>query len=100
APYPNLHIVDFKQYVADVKGGITVGGERLTVDHWGGMISLDDLHLTDTGYALYAQKFLDAINTVMHTQIPPIDVDAVHAQDALAPAKTRAAGYGCVPAAM
>ena len=30
APYPNLHIVDFKQYVADVRGGITVGGERLT----------------------------------------------------------------------
>ena len=100
APYHNLHIVDFKQYVADVKGGVTVGGERLTVDHWGGMISLDDLHLTDTGYALYAQKFLDAINAVEHTQIPPIDVDAVHAADALAPQKTRAAGYGCVPAAM
>jgi hypothetical protein len=100
APYPNLHIVDFKQYVADVKGGVTVGGEHLTVDHWGGMISLDDLHLTDTGYALYAQKFLDAINAVAHTQIPPIDVDAVHAADALAPAKTRAAGYTCVPAAM
>jgi lysophospholipase L1-like esterase len=100
APYANLHIVDFKQYVADVKGGITVGGERLTVDHWGGMISLDDLHLTDTGYALYAQKFLDAINTVARTQIPPIDVDAVHAADALAPQKTRAAGYTCVPAAM
>jgi lysophospholipase L1-like esterase len=100
APYPNLHVVDFKQYVADVKGGITVGGERLTVDRWGGLLSLDDLHLTDTGYALYAQKFLDAINAVEGTQIPPIDVEAVHAQDALSPSKTRAAGYTCVPAAM
>ncbi len=100
APYPNLHIVDFKQYVADVRGGVTVGGEQLTVGHWGGMISLDDLHLTDTGYALYAQKFIDAINAVEHTQIPAVDVEAVHAQDALAPAKTRAAGYTCVPAAM
>ena len=36
----------------------------------------------------------------MHTHIPAIDVDAVHAADALAPAKTRAAGYSCVPAAM
>ncbi|HWE28291.1 MAG TPA: hypothetical protein VHB97_09830 [Polyangia bacterium] len=100
APYPNLHIVDFKQYVADVKGGVTVAGDRLTVDHWGGLLSLDDLHLTDTGYALYAQKFIDAINAVEHTQIAPIDVAAVHAQDQLAPAKTRPAGYTCVPPAM
>ena len=100
APYPNLHVVDFKQYVADVKGGTTVGGERLTTDSWGGLLSLDDLHLTDTGYALYAQKFVDAINAVEHTAIPPIDVEAVHAADALAPQKTRAAGYSCVPAAM
>jgi lysophospholipase L1-like esterase len=99
APYPNLHIVDFKQYVADVRGGVTVGGERLTVEHWGGMISLDDLHLTDTGYALYAQKFIDAINAVEGTAIPAINVEAVHANDALAPSKTRAAGYSCVPAA-
>ena len=99
APYPNLHVVDFKQYVADVRGGVTVGGERLTVEHWGGMISLDDLHLTDTGYALYAQKFIDAINAVEGTAIPAIDVETVHAEDALAPSKTRAAGYSCVPAA-
>jgi hypothetical protein len=99
APYPNLHIVDFKQYVADVKNGTTVGGERLTTDSWGGLLSLDDLHLTDTGYALYAQKFIDAINAVEHTAIPPIDVETVHAADALAPGKTRAAGYTCVPPA-
>lgn len=100
APYPNIHIVDFKQYVADVKGGVTVGGERLTVDHFGGLISLDDLHLTDTGYALYAQKFIDAINGVLHTSIPAIDLEAVHAQDELAPSKLRAYGFGCLPAAM
>lgn len=100
APYSNLHIVDFKQYVADVAGGVTVGGERLTVEHWGGLLSLDDLHLTDTGYALYAQKFVDAINAVEHSAIPPIDVEAVHAKDALAPSRLRAAGYTCVPPAM
>jgi hypothetical protein len=100
APYPNIHIVDFKQYVADVKGGVTVGGERLTVDHFGGLISLDDLHLTDTGYALYAQKFIDTINGVLHTAIPPIDLEAVHAQDQLAPSKLRPYGFSCVPAAM
>ncbi len=100
APYPNLHVVDFKQYVADVKGGVTVGGEPLTVAHFGGLISLDDLHLTDTGYGLYAQKFLDAINSVLHTSIPPIDMEAVHAQDKLAPSKLRAYNFSCLPAAM
>jgi hypothetical protein len=100
APYPNLHIVDFKQYVADVRNGTVVSGETLSAKRWDGMLSLDDLHLTDTGYALYAQKFIDAINGVMHTSIPAIDVDAVHAADTLAPSKMRAAGYSCVPAAM
>ncbi len=99
APYPNLHIVDFKQYVENVRNGVTVGGERLTADHWGGLLSLDDLHLTDTGYALYAQTFIDAINATLGASIPPVDVAAVHAADALAPGKLRAAGYTCVPAA-
>lgn len=97
APYPNLHVVDFKGYVDRVKGGITVGGERLTADAWGGLVSLDGLHLTDTGYALYAQTFIDRINEVLGTRIPAVDVEAVHAEDALAPGKLRAAGYTCVP---
>jgi hypothetical protein len=100
APYHNLHIVDFKQYVADVKAGVRVGGDWLTVDHWGGLLSLDDLHLTDTGYALYAQRFIYRINEVLGLRIPHVDVEAVHADDALAPSKTRAAGYTCVPPAM
>jgi hypothetical protein len=99
APYKNIHIVDFRQYVEDVRGGVTVGGERLSPAKWGGLLSLDDLHLTDTGYALYAQRFLDAINGVLGTGIPAVDVEAVHAADALAPSKLRAAGYSCVPAA-
>lgn len=100
APYKNLHIVDFKQYVADIKGGVRVGGDWLTVDHWGGLISLDDLHLTDTGYALYAQKFVDRINQVLGTRIPDVDIAKVHAEDALSPSKTRAAGFTCVPPPM
>jgi lysophospholipase L1-like esterase len=98
APYPNLHVVDFQAYVDGVLDGVTVGGERLTPERWGGLISLDDLHLTDTGYALYAQKFIDRINEVLGTQIGPVDVEAVHAQDPLTPARLRAGGYTCVPA--
>ncbi|MDB4970517.1 MAG: outer membrane protein [Myxococcales bacterium] len=97
APYPNLIAVDFQAYVDDVLGGVTVGGEQLTVDRWGGLISLDDLHLTDTGYALYAQKFIDRINAVTGAHIPAVDVAAVHAQDALSPSRLPA-GYSCAPA--
>jgi hypothetical protein len=99
APYPNLHIVDFKGYVSGVRYGVTVGGETLSAARWDGLLSLDDLHLTDSGYALYAQTFIDAINATVGSTIPAIDVDSVHAADALAPAKTRAAGYTCVPPA-
>lgn len=99
APYRNLHVVDFKKYVDDVKGGIRVGGDWLTAEHWGGLLSLDDLHLTDTGYALYAQTFIDRINQVLGTRIAAVDVEAVHADDLLSPQKTRAAGYTCVPPA-
>lgn len=97
APYHNLVAVDFQAYVDEVLGGVTIGGEHLTVDRWGGLISLDDLHLTDTGYALYAQKFVDRINAVLGAHIPAIDVAAINAQDALAPSRLRA-GYSCVPA--
>jgi hypothetical protein len=99
APYPNLHLVDFKAWVDELVGGVTVAGEALTTDAWGGLLSLDNLHLTDTGYALYAQKFIARINEVLGTQIPAIDVAAVHAQDALAPSALVAAGYPCMPPA-
>ena len=98
APYPNLHIVDFRSEVEAIRTtGITVGGEQCTVAHFGGLLSLDDLHFTDTGYALYANVFIDAINQQLGTSIPRADVDAIHAADALAPAKLRAAGFTCVP---
>ena len=48
APYPNLHIVDFKGQVAAQRGGVRVGGEWLTSERFGGLFSLDGLHLTDT----------------------------------------------------
>ena len=48
APYPNLHIVDFKGQVAAQRGGVRVGGEWLTSARFGGLFSLDGLHLTDS----------------------------------------------------
>lgn len=98
APYPNLHLVDFHGQVESIRtSGIIAGGERCTAAHFGGLLSLDDLHFTDTGYALYANLFLDAINEQLGTDIPHADLDAVHADDALTPSKLRAAGFTCVP---
>jgi hypothetical protein len=99
APYPNLHIVDFKGQVTTQLAGIRVGGVWLTGDRFGGLFSLDGLHLTDTAYALYANLFIDSMNGVLNTQIPHVDPDAIHATDPNAPSVLRAAGMTCVPAA-
>jgi hypothetical protein len=99
APYPNLHIVDFKAQVTAQLAGIRVGGEWLTADRFGGLFSLDGLHLTDTAYALYANLFIDTINGVLASQIPHVDADAIHATDPDAPSVLRAAGLTCVPPA-
>ena len=80
-------------------GGIRVGGEWLTTDRFGGLFSLDGLHLTDTAYALYANLFIDAINGVIGAQIQHVDADAIHATDPDAPSVLRAAGLTCVPPA-
>jgi hypothetical protein len=80
--------------------GLRVGGEWLTLEPFGGLFSLDGLHLTDTAYALYANGFIDELNTVLGTAIAHVDADAIHALDPDAPAKLRAAGLTCVPPAM
>jgi hypothetical protein len=97
AGHSNIHIVDFKLFVEMTLGGVRVGGELLTPARFGGLLSLDDLHLTDTGYALYANDVIRYINGTLGVKIPSVDVEAVHAQDALAPSRLRAAGLTCVP---
>jgi hypothetical protein len=97
APYPNLHLVDFKKSVLDMAGGVRAGGESLTLAPFGGLFSLDGLHLTDTAYALYANQFIDDLNAALGTAIAHVDVDAIHATDPDAPSKLRAAGLTCVP---
>jgi hypothetical protein len=99
APYSNIHLVDFRGHVQMIaETGVIAGGEWCTVAHFGGLLSLDDEHFTDTGYAVFANGFIEAINQQLGTAIPYADVDAIHATDALSPSKLRAAGFTCVPA--
>jgi hypothetical protein len=100
APHPNLHMVDFQAKVDAVKlNGIVAGGELCTVAKFGGLLSFDELHFTDTGYASYANLFVTDLNGALGTAIPMVDVDAIHAGDEAAPSKLRALGFTCVPPA-
>lgn len=95
-PYPNLRVVDMSTQIQDViSQGVEIGGQRLTGAKFGGLYSLDFAHLTDTGYALIANGFIDAINETMGLHIPEVDVAAVLAVDALSPASLAADGVHC-----
>ncbi len=97
-PYRNLHLVDFKAAAEKLeRDGVEVNGEHLTVAAYGGLLSLDDVHFTDTGYAILANVFIDAMNPVLHARIPDIDLAQVEKNDALSPAHLRADGLECVP---
>jgi hypothetical protein len=95
-PYSNLHLVDFKSEVQSLASGLEVGGEHLTTGSYGGLLSLDGLHFSDTGYALFADLFVRTMNAQLGWQIPEIDLAAVHENDALSPAALRADGLACV----
>jgi hypothetical protein len=95
--YPNLHLVDFRAEVENFRKGVVVGGERLTPVPFGGLFSLDHLHLSDTGYALYANVFVRSMNAVLGASVPEVDLEAVHAQDPYRPSALEAAGIRCVP---
>lgn len=98
APYKNLHIVDVASALQmKVLTGLTVGGQHITGAKFGGIFSLDAEHLTDTGYALLANVFIDAINQAMTLKIPDVDLASVLATDALSPARLAADGVHCPP---
>lgn len=106
--YDNVHIVDFRGYLnkmyyskgsdKEIKvndaitiknGGIVVGKEVFTTDFLGGLLSLDAIHLTYTGYALIADMFIDQINKDEGYNIPFIDLSKVAQEDPLTPDKIR-----------
>ncbi len=98
APHPNLHLVDLATRVHDiVANGVLAGGETCTAAPFGGLLSFDNLHFSDTGYAVFANLFIDELDAVLGTRIPAVDLDAVHAGDEAAPGRLRAAGFSCVP---
>ncbi len=101
AQYENVHIVDTYTQTQDlVANGVQVGEHLLTSKVFGGLLGLDGVHFTDTGYAAMSQVFIDAINEALGTDIPPIDLEAIYAADVESRAAYEAAGFdvdACAP---
>ena len=91
--YSNIHIVDLGAAFAKIdENGVTVGETHLTTSMFGGLISLDGIHPSHTGYAMYANTFLEAINAARGLNLPMVDLVPVMAEDPYSPAALRAAG--------
>ena len=63
--------------------GYVVGGQRLTTDFLGGLFSLDGIHLTNTGFAISANKFIKVLNRNFAAGIPPVNVRQIQKDDPL-----------------
>ncbi len=63
--------------------GVVENGQRLTADFLGGIFSLDGVHPTNTGYAIVADEFIEALNQTFAAGIPPLSVALVAKADPL-----------------
>jgi lysophospholipase L1-like esterase len=94
--HPKLHVIELGRDLDDaLANGRDVAGVHLYPKPFGGLLSLDGLHFSDTGYALLAQEYIQAINDALGTKIPDIDLAAVLADDPYSVENLRAAGFTC-----
>ncbi len=77
-------LVDIHVLFDSIKAkGLVSGGQRLTTGFLGGLFSLDGVHPTNTGYAVVANEFIEALNTHFAAGIPPAAVSQVRKTDPL-----------------
>ncbi len=92
-PYDDIHIVDAWAYAEQLnEEGMDAGGQHLDVLRFGGLLSLDGVHFTDTGYATFANLFIEAIEAELGVVLDPIDIAAVVAADDRSPQALSDAG--------
>jgi len=81
-----IPIVDIYSLVNNLAAkGIVVRGQRLTTQHGGGLFSFDDIHASDTGNAILANEFITTMNRRLGTDIPPVNLVHVAANDPFIP---------------
>ena len=74
----------FKQIAA--AGGVPVNPPKCcSLVYRGGMLSLDGVHPSNTGYAIIANAFISQLNASYSLGIPQVNVGAVYATDPYAP---------------
>jgi len=79
---PGIHVVDLAQAVSEQEQtGVVAGGETLYFTRFGGLLTLDGVHFSDTGYGLVAEQFALAIEAELGVTLPLPDLDAIHAAD-------------------
>ncbi len=76
-------LVDIHSLFNSLAAGMTINGYPATTAFLGGFFGLDGIHPTNTGYALVANAFIDAINAKLANGIPEVNVSAVAAADPL-----------------
>ena len=77
-------LVDIHAAVENLaENGITINGYPATTAFLGGLFSLDGIHPTNTGYALIANQYVQAINASLKTSIAQVDVSSIASSDPL-----------------
>jgi lysophospholipase L1-like esterase len=74
-------LVDMHAYFQTLAAGVTINGYQATNAFLGGLFSLDGIHPTNTGYALLANQFLQALNTTFALSLAPVNAQQVAAAD-------------------
>lgn len=97
AAYPRVHLVDLHAKVAVVLAqGVELGdGKTLGPSPFGGLLSLDSMHFSDTGYAVLANLFLEEVNAALGTDVPLAELTPINASDAYSVEALQAAGISC-----
>jgi hypothetical protein len=76
-------LVDIHSYFQTLQSGTTINNYHATTGFLGGLFSLDGVHPSNTGYALLANQFIDALNSSTKTSIAEVNISAVAAADPL-----------------
>jgi lysophospholipase L1-like esterase len=100
AGYGRIHVVDLAAEVdVLVHDGVEIDGQLFKVEKLGGLLSVDGIHFSDTGYALLGNLYITEINRVLGLEVPQADLAVVALTDPFAPATMIDGGLdpGCLP---
>jgi lysophospholipase L1-like esterase len=90
-------VVDIHALFANlIANGLPINGYTGSAAFLGGVFSLDGIHPTNTGYAVIANTFIDAMNSGFNAKIPDVNVATVAASDPLWPPNLGATVAGAV----